>query len=57
MYKCQIRLQIIREKEKLDELRTFKLFDDVTRTQQKRHLKMIRNKIKMLEEELRRQDE
>ena len=57
MYKCQIRLQIIREKEKLEELRLYKLFDDVTRTQQKRHLKIIKNKIKLLEEELRRKDE
>lgn len=52
MYKCQIRLQIIREKEKLEELRLFKLFDDVTRRQQKRHLKIIREKIEKLEKEL-----
>lgn len=57
MYKCQIRLQIIREKEKLDELRLYKLFDDVTRTQQKKHIKIIKEKIRKLEEELRRQDE
>ncbi len=52
MYKCQIRLQIIREKEKLDELRTFKLFEPKVRLQQKRHIKMIKEKIKQLEKEL-----
>ena len=52
MCKCRIRLQIIREKEKLNELRLFKLFDDVTREQQKRHIKIIKEKIKKLEKEL-----
>lgn len=52
MCKCRIRLQIIREKEKLNELRLFKLFDDVTRKQQKRHLKIIKEKIEKLEKEL-----
>lgn len=52
MYKCQIRLQIIREKEKLEELKSFKLIEDKVRLQQKRHLKIIREKIKQLEKEL-----
>lgn len=52
MYRCQIRLQIIREKEKLEELKSFKLIEDKVRLQQKRHLKIIREKIKQLEKEL-----
>lgn len=53
MYKCQIRLQIIREKEKLEELKHYKLFEEKLRLQQKRHLRIIREKIKQLEKELK----
>lgn len=52
MYKCQIRLQIIREKEKLEELQSFKLFDPIPKAQRTRHLKIIKEKIKQLEKEL-----
>ena len=52
MQKCQIRLQIIREKEKLKELKSYKLYEDNLNLQQTRHVKIIKEKIKQLEKEL-----
>lgn len=52
MYKCEIRKQLIREIEKYEELKEYKLFEKKIKQQRTRHLRIIREKIKELEKML-----
>ena len=52
MYKCEIRKQLIREIEKYEELKEYKLFEKKIKQQHTRHLRIIREKIKELEKML-----
>ena len=53
MYKCEIRKQLIREKEKYEQLKEYKLFEKKIKQQRTRHLRIIKEKIKELEEMLK----
>ena len=53
MQKCEIRKQLIREIEKYEELHAYKLFEKKIKAQRTRHLRIIKEKIKELEEMLK----
>lgn len=57
MLKSEIRKEILREKQKLERLKSYKFFEENLQEQQLKHITIIKIKIKKLEEELRSENE